>query len=56
MRAMEKGAVEYFPLCQYNTVRASKGSTLVVDRLEGGMDWDITLDRDNKRVKVTRIA
>jgi hypothetical protein len=55
LRAMQVGAVELFPLSQYNTVRASKCSTLIVDVAEGA-DWQIKVDRVNKCVEVTRVS
>lgn len=55
LRAMKVGAVELFPIAQYNTLRASKSNTLVMDVIEG-KDWKIFLDRENKVVRVTRIS
>jgi hypothetical protein len=55
LRNMRVGAVERFPLSQYNSVRASKCSTLIAD-VADGKDWRIEVDKANKRINVMRIS
>lgn len=55
LRAMKKGAVEHFPLTQYNSLRNAKLTTLVSD-IADGADWEIKVNREDKRVDVTRMS
>lgn len=56
LRAMSVGEIQYFPVSQYNTLRSSRHGTLIDDVLNGGAEWKIRLNRDEKRVEVTRIS
>lgn len=55
LRGMDVGAVEYFPLSQYTSVRNAPYYTM---RLEKALGWrfGITVEEELMRVKVTREA
>lgn len=57
LRDMEVGDSVNFPLTKYNynSVRTTPGSTLVMERING-QKWRSQLDIENKCVKVTRTA
>lgn len=55
LRGMEVGAVEYFPINQYGTVRNAPYFSM---RLEKALGWRFSFkpEEDKMRVKVTREA
>jgi hypothetical protein len=55
LRKMRVGTVETFPISQYNSVRSSKHTTLLMDHLNGA-DWTIKPNIQDMTVEVTRLS